>query len=67
VLEMPTGFSDDWGENARDSFSESIRSEAVKKSKIHRKDAKVQRNRKVKTLFEIAFFASPLPRLCGGG
>jgi hypothetical protein len=32
----------------------------VKKSKIHRKDAKVQRNRKVKTLFEKALFASPL-------
>jgi hypothetical protein len=38
-------------------------SEAVKKSKINRKDAKVQRNRKVNTLFARAFFASPLP-LC---
>jgi hypothetical protein len=38
-------------------------SEAVNKSKIHRKDAKVQRNRKVNTLFAKAFFALPLP-LC---
>jgi hypothetical protein len=35
----------------------------VKKSKIHRKDAKVKRNRKVNTLFAKEFFASPLP-LC---
>jgi hypothetical protein len=35
----------------------------VNKSKVHRKDAKVQRNRKVNTLFAKALFASPLP-LC---
>jgi len=35
----------------------------VNNSKIHRKDAKVQRKRKVNTLLAKAFFASPLP-LC---